>query len=77
MATTLGPSLAVQWLRHQVSTAGSTGLIPDWEIKILHDIQHGQKTGKKIVTILGLQLHILPPNKQMLIQLKLVCKSFG
>ena len=47
MTTTLGPSLAVQWLRHQVSTAGSTGLIPDWETKILHAMQHGQKTGKK------------------------------
>ena len=36
-----------------------------------------QKRDKKMVTILGLQLHTLPPNKQMLIQLKVVCKSFG
>ena len=76
--TSLGPSLAVQWLGHQASSAGSTDLIPDWGTKILHAMQHGQKTGKKkIMTILGFQLHTLPPNKQMVIQLKLVCKSFG
>ena len=31
-----GASLAVQWLRLCISTAGGTGLIPDWGTRIPH-----------------------------------------
>ena len=38
-----GTSLAVQWLRLCISTAGSTGLIPDWGARIPHATKHDQK----------------------------------
>ena len=39
-------SLAVQWLRLQVSTAGGMGLIPGWGTKILHAMQMMKKIKK-------------------------------
>ena len=38
----LRTSLVVQWLGLLASTARGTGLIPGWEIKILHATQHHQ-----------------------------------
>ena len=42
----LRTSLVVQWLGLLASTARGTGLIPGWEIKILHAIQHHQKINR-------------------------------
>ena len=45
-----GTFLAIQWLRLQDSTAGSMGLIPGWETKILHASSvHAEKEGKGII----------------------------
>ena len=41
--TTLGTSLAVQWLKLCISTAGGTGSIPGQGTKIPHAMQRGQK----------------------------------
>ena len=43
----IGTSLAVQWLRCCISTAGGTGLIPGWGTKILHARLHDQNIKKK------------------------------
>ena len=43
---TLGTSLAVQWLRLCVCTAGGAGSIPGWGTKIPHTAQCGQKIKK-------------------------------
>ena len=40
--------VGVQWLRLHASNAGAVGLIPGWETKIPHVMQHGQKIKKKI-----------------------------
>ena len=37
-----GTSLPVQWISLCASIAGDTGLIPGWEIKILHVVWGGQ-----------------------------------
>ena len=42
----VGTSLAVQWLRVCISTAGGTGSILGWGMKILHAVRHGQKKKK-------------------------------
>ena len=34
----------VQWLELHVSTAGGSGLIPDWETKTLQTIQYDQNS---------------------------------
>ena len=47
-----GSSLAVQLLRHCVSTAGSMDSIPSWETKVLHAVPGGQKNRRGKVTIL-------------------------
>ena len=41
-----GTSLAVQWLRLCVSTAGGMGSIPGWGPKIPHAAQRGQRKKK-------------------------------
>ena len=46
-----GTSLAVQWLRLHVSTAGGTGLIPGLGTKILHAAWCGQKIKFKAIII--------------------------
>ena len=47
-----GTFLVVQWLRLRVPTVGGMGLIPGQGTKILHAVQHGQKTYNK-KTMLG------------------------
>ena len=46
--TILGASLTVQWLRLHTSTAGGTGSIPGWGMKIPHAAQPKKKRKKKI-----------------------------
>ena len=40
---TIGTSLAVQWLKLGVSTAGHTGLVPDGGTKIPYNVQPKNK----------------------------------
>ena len=42
-----GWGVGVQWLRLHASNAGAAGLIPGWETKIPHVMQHGQKIKKR------------------------------
>ena len=53
----IGTSLVVQQLRLQASTAGGTGSIPGWGIKILHASQHGQNNKKKKDRKTGLKVY--------------------
>ena len=41
-----GTSLAVQWSRLHISTAGGMGSVTDWGTKIPFTMQHGQKNNK-------------------------------
>ena len=45
--SSLGTSLAVQWLRLQAPNAGDTGLNPGWGTKILYATWFGQKKKKR------------------------------
>ena len=38
--------LAIQWLRLSASHVGGVGLIPHWEAKFSHAVQHGQEIKK-------------------------------
>ena len=48
--TILGASLTVQWLRLHTSTAGGTGSIPGWGMKIPHAAQPKKKKKKENIS---------------------------
>ena len=64
-----GNSLVVQWLGFHTFTDEGSGLIPDWETKILQALQQGQKKKRKLQQIflfilnyfLELEMFILLP----------------